>query len=196
MNKTTLAQNLDSKITSPAPRHPDTRLESDWLFLYQAMPPETWCDSEHAYKTSFWLNIHADLRQSQQTLEDISIMYQQGKLDWAEYRKHILPRMRQYIAKLHQHHHIEDTGYFPHFVRMYPALQAGFEILDQDHVRLDALLATWQTLNHTLADSIEENETLAEQLHTMIIDVGRLMSQHLSDEEDLVIPILVLSATR
>ncbi|GAA0316661.1 hemerythrin domain-containing protein [Psychrobacter aestuarii] len=175
-----------------APRHPDTRLDSDWLFLYQQLPPEEWQSVDYGYKTSFWLSIHADIRHSQQTLNDISALYQAGKLTWADYRKHLLPRMRQYILKLHQHHSIEDQGYFPQFVRMYPQLKAGFEILDADHVHLDTLLADWQVLNQSLAVSETEDEALAAKLHAMIAEVGSLMSQHLSDEEDLVIPILGL----
>ena len=176
-----------------APRHPDTRLEADWLFLYHQLPPKAWHDSEYAYKTSFWLNIHADLRHSQKTLNDISALYQADELTWTAYRKHILPRMRQYIFKLHQHHHIEDTGYFPHFVRQYPQLQAGFDILAHDHMRLDTLLNDWQLLNQTLADSEAENKALAAQLHDTIMAADVLLSQHLSDEEDLVIPILGLN---
>lgn len=175
------------------PRHPDTRLEADWLFLYETLPPTKWFNAEYVYKTSGWLNIHADIRKRQHILTQISDAYQSGDIDWAQYRSQILPRINQYVFKLHQHHSIEDNSYFPAFIRMYPPLKTGFEILDRDHVRLDGLLHELQALNGQLAKSEGENKVLSEQLHKTLIDVSNLLSQHLSDEEDLVIPILGLN---
>ncbi len=189
---TASTQNVKSQ-DALSPRHPDTRLEADWLFLYEMLPPTKWFSADYVYKTSFWLSIHADIRERQHILTQISDAYQSGDIDWAQYRSQILPRINQYVFKLHQHHNIEDKGYFPQFVRMYPQLKAGFEILDRDHVRLDGLLNELQALSGRLATSEGKNKALGEQLHKTLIDVSNLLSQHLSDEEDLVIPILGLS---
>lgn len=75
---------------------------------------------------------------------------------------------------------------------MYPQLQAGFEILGRDHVRLDALLDKLQVENDRLARSEVEDKALAVQLYQTLVDATDLLSQHLTDEEDLVIPILGL----
>ena len=75
---------------------------------------------------------------------------------------------------------------------MYPQLQAGFEILGRDHVSLDALLDKLQVQNDMLARSDVEDKALAEQSHQTLVDATDLLSQHLTDEEDLVIPILAL----
>ncbi|KRU22756.1 hemerythrin [Psychrobacter piscatorii] len=163
------------------------------MFLYEKLPPNQWLSADYVYKTSFWLSIHADIRKRQHVLIQISDAYRSGDIEWLEYRSQISPRINQYIFKLHQHHNIEDTGYFPQFMRMYPQLKAGFEILDRDHVHLDTLLNELQVLNSRLASSNTEDKALVELLHQRLMDASELLSQHLTDEEDLVIPILGLN---
>lgn len=175
------------------PRHPDSRLDTDWLFLYKKLPPAEWLNADHIYKTSGWLNIHADIRNRQHTLNQISEAYQLGHIEWSEYRLQSLPRINQYLMKLHHHHNIEDQAYFPTFIRMYPQLKSGFEVLDRDHARLDALLNELQALNGQLARSESEDKVLGKKVHEALATVSALLSQHLSDEEDLVIPILGLN---
>ena len=106
---------LGDKVVNVSARHPESRLDADQLFLYQQLPPKQWQSGAYRYKTSFWLNIHADIRQHQQRLYDVSTMYQTGDLTWTVYRTQIIPLIHQYIFKLRQHHNIEDQGYFPHF---------------------------------------------------------------------------------
>ena len=183
----------DNTLDASMPRHPESRLQSEWLFLYDKLPPDQWFSNDYVYKTSFWLSIHADIRKRQHVLIQISDAYHAGDIEWLEYRSQISSRINQYIFKLHQHHNIEDTGYFPQFMRMYPQLKAGFEILDRDHVHLDALLNELQVLNGRLASNNTEDEALGKQLHQRLIDASELLSQHLTDEEDLVIPILGLN---
>lgn len=185
-------QALDDDLFAPSPRHPDSRLETDWLFLYNKLPPDQWFGADYAYKTSGWLKVHTNIRKRQRILTQISTAYQSGEFDWSEYRSQMLKRINMHILKLHQHHGVEDEGFFPEFIRMYPQLQAGFEILGCDHVRLDALLDKLQLQNDTLARSEVEDKALAEQLHQTLMDASKLLQQHLTDEEDLVIPILGL----
>ncbi|HCT74284.1 MULTISPECIES: hemerythrin domain-containing protein [Psychrobacter] len=192
-NHNVTSQDLPNGASGLSPRHPDSRLETDWLFLYDQLPPTDWFKADYVYKTSGWLNIHADIRQRQRTLIEISGAYRMNNLEWSAYRTQTLPRINQYILKLHHHHNIEDQAYFPTFIRMYPQLKAGFEILDRDHVHLDALLNELQALNGHLAKSDVEDKALTEQLHQTLVNVSVLLSQHLTDEEDLVIPILGLN---
>ncbi|MGP5202497.1 hemerythrin domain-containing protein [Psychrobacter aquimaris] len=192
-NHNVTSQELPNGASGLSPRHPDSRLETDWLFLYDQLPPTDWFKADYVYKTSGWLNIHADIRQRQRTLIEISGAYRMNNLEWSAYRTQTLPRINQYILKLHHHHNIEDQAYFPTFIRMYPQLKAGFEILDRDHVHLDALLNELQALNGHLAKSDVEDKALTEQLHQTLVNVSVLLSQHLTDEEDLVIPILGLN---
>ena len=183
---------LEQDLFTLSPRHPDSRLKADLLFLFNKLPPDQWFSADYAYKTSGWLKVHTNIRKRQRILTQISEGYQSGEYDWAEYRSQMLKRINMHVLKLHQHHGVEDEGFFPEFIKMYPQLQAGFEILGRDHVRLDALLDKLQVENDRLARSEVEDKVLAVQLHETLVDATDLLSQHLTDEEDLVIPILGL----
>lgn len=191
-NNKTSQQALDDDLFSLAPRHPDSRLETDWLFLYNKLPPDQWFGADYAYKTSGWLKVHTNIRKRQRILTQISDAYISGEFDWSEYRSQILKRINMHVLKLHQHHGVEDDGFFPEFVSMYPKLAPAFEILGHDHEYLNELLDKLQIQNDQLARSEIEDKALAEELHKTLVAVTDLLSQHLTDEEDLVIPILGL----
>ncbi|WP_298971294.1 hemerythrin domain-containing protein [uncultured Psychrobacter sp.] len=191
-NNKTSQQALDDDLFSLAPRHPDSRLETDWLFLYNKLPPDQWFGADYAYKTSGWLKVHTNIRKRQRILTQISEAYISGEFDWSEYRSQILKRINMHVLKLHQHHEVEDEGFFPEFVSMYPKLAPAFEILGHDHEYLNELLYKLQIQNDQLARSEIEDKALAEELHKTLVAVTDLLSQHLTDEEDLVIPILGL----
>ena len=191
-NNKTSQQALDDDLFSLAPRHPDSRLETDWLFLYNKLPPDQWFGADYAYKTSGWLKVHTNIRKRQRILVQISDAYISGEFDWSEYRSQILKRINMHVLKLHQHHEVEDEGFFPEFVSMYPKLAPAFEILGHDHEYLNELLDKLQIQNDQLARSEIEDKALAEELHKTLVAVTDLLQQHLTDEEDLVIPILGL----
>lgn len=188
----TSQQDRDDDLFSITPRHPDSRLEADWLFLYNKLPPDQWFGADYAYKTSGWLKVHTNIRKRQRILMQISDAYRNGEFDWSEYRSQILKRINMHILKLHQHHGVEDEGFFPEFVSMYPKLAPAFEILGKDHDYLNALLDELQIQNDALARSEVEDKALAKELHDTLVKVTDLLQQHLTDEEDLVIPILGL----
>ena len=179
-------------MTTVKPRHPETRLQSDWLFLLEKLPPNQWYSSDYAYKTSGWLNVHTNIRKRQRILRQLSEEYLMGALNWDNYRSQVLQRIGTHVLKLHQHHSVEDHGFFPEFVSSYPQLKTGFEILERDHVRLDALLDELQSLNDELVKAQQEDKALADRLHGNLITGSDFLSQHLTDEEDLVVPILAL----
>lgn len=188
----TINEIFEPPTTTVKPRHPETRLQSDWLFLLEKLPPNQWYSSDYAYKTSGWLNVHTNIRKRQRILRQLSEEYLMGALNWDNYRSQVLQRIGTHVLKLHQHHSVEDHGFFPEFVSSYPQLKTGFEILERDHVRLDALLDELQSLNDELAKVQQEDKALADRLHANLIMGSDFLSQHLTDEEDLVVPILAL----
>ncbi|AWT49898.1 hemerythrin [Psychrobacter sp. YP14] len=188
----TVGSTDDNAKVEVKPRHPESRLQSDWLFLYEKLPSNQWYSSDYAYKTSGWLNVHTNIRKRQRILRQLSEEYLMGALNWENYRSQILQRIGIHVLKLHQHHSVEDHGFFPDFVSSYPQLKAGFEILEKDHVKLNALLDELQGLNDELAKANIEDKALADRLHQNLITGTDFLSQHLTDEEDLVIPILGL----
>ena len=175
------------------PRHADSLLNAEWLFLHDDLPPDDWFNPDYAYKTSSWLTMHSRIQRRQGVLQQTSTAYQENQVDWAVYKSHTLRQLNNHIAHLHSHHSAEDGQYFPRFVKNYPQLAAGFAILDHDHHVLNAALDNLQQSGRMLYNASVENPQLAESLHQQLTQVGVLLSRHLSDEEDLVIPILGLS---
>lgn len=133
------------------------------------------------------------IQQRQGGLQQASNAYQENRLNWANYKSQTLRQLSSHIDHLHGHHSIEDGQYFPRFVKNYPQLAAGFAILDNDHQVLNAALHDLQQSGRQLYNATLEDQYLAERLHQQLGQVGVLLARHLSDEEDLVIPILGLS---
>ena len=86
--------------TTVKPRHPETRLQSDWLFLLEKLPPNQWYSSDYAYKTSGWLNVHTNIRKRQRILRQLSEEYLMGALNWDNYRSQVLQRIGTHVLKL------------------------------------------------------------------------------------------------
>ncbi|MEW5423219.1 hemerythrin domain-containing protein [Amorphus sp. 3PC139-8] len=101
-----------------------------------------------------------------------------------------------FVSQLHEHHHLEDMHYFPLLAAAEPRLEAGFTLLDGDHKSLDAHLGRF----------VDEANVLLQTLQTEPVDIaaGRaaafaegigtfegFLDRHLTDEEDIIVPILL-----
>lgn len=99
-----------------------------------------------------------------------------------------------FVNGLHEHHMIEDTHYFPQLSKRDSRITRGFDILDADHHAIDRHLADF--VDHangtirTLADR-EPLQTAAGALHDQLGLLHRLLDRHLTDEEELVVPVLL-----
>lgn len=192
-----LNQNFSTDKTF-TPRHQDTLLHTDWLFLHAQLPPEKWYDSEFSYKTGAWLHFHTNFRRRQNLLEqtgetylDIKSPLSEDNLpQWQNYRSNMLRLLYDQISHLHGHHGVEDSQYFPYFVQHFPRLKPGFAVLDSDHHSIHAMLDELESQCHQLYNMTTCQPDFADKLHDKIKKAGVLLNRHLSDEEDLVIPIL------
>jgi len=109
---------------------------------------------------------------------------------WQTYRRHILRLLSDQISHLHGHHQIEDTHYFPYFGQIFPKLKQGFDLLDNDHHKIHTMLDGLSQLRQELLAIQRCQPEFAKKMHDNICQAGVLLNRHLSDEEDLVIPIL------
>jgi iron-sulfur cluster repair protein YtfE (RIC family) len=95
------------------------------------------------------------------------------------------------LKNLHSHHGFEDSSVFPMLRQHHPRLAAGFDILEQDHLALDALLADIdQQLDHfpALANDLQK----LENAHQKASELEALLHRHMDDEEDIIVPIYLL----
>ena len=90
---------------------------------------------------------------------------------------------RSFRNTLHEHHHAEDTGLFPHLKGQHESLRPTLERLTADHARIDPFLDRGDRAFSDLPRDIEA-------ARQVINDLGGLLDPHLATEEAEVIPHL------
>ncbi len=167
-------------------------------FLLERHPRSTW-PARHSASVEFWLAVHDRLRRDCSGLRAAGDDFRSKRLSVTQLAVVAAPRVRGLVAAMHGHHQIEDFQYFPAFLRREPRLARGFELLEHEHASLrsdvDAALAALAELRiATERNTAAEGGTLALAAQRYVDAAERLcerLVRHLSDEEDLVVPLLL-----
>ena len=132
--------------------------------------------------TRFWLDRHIGFRRLLAALREdargeVPDMARLSRLGGA------------FLGGLEEHHAVEDRVYFPKMVRLMPSLERGFAILDADHVRLHEELEGFAARANAVlrgggADAQGRLEGGLERME-------RFLDRHLTDEEDLIVPVIL-----
>lgn len=146
-------------------------------------------------KTRQWLSAHQGFRQ----LSGIVRAETEGYLDKSRDPEDFAGRLSYYggvlVGNLHGHHTWEDRSYFPELSAADPRFDAGLEVLEQDHRDLDAVLDSFTGSANRVIQLIHLDEQQARdaagELHGVAEAIGTLLDRHLSDEEDLAVPIIL-----
>ena len=148
---------------------------------------------------AFWLEVHDHLRRDAAGLETAGNDYLGGRSSPAQLAVIAAPRLHGLIAAMHGHHQIEDFHYFPAFRRAEPKLSSGFDRLESEHASLrrsvEAALAALRELRATTELAAEPAAAATQQLAAQRYAAAaaalcRELESHLSDEENLVVPLL------
>ena len=165
-------------------------------FLLERHPRATW-PTAGSSTAAFWLDVHEHLRRDTAGLELAADDYRRGRSSAAQLAVIAAPRLRGLVARMHGHHQIEDTLYFPAFRRTEPRLGAGFDRLERGHSTLnlgvETTLAALAELR-AAAERAAEPATLrlaAERYVDAAAALCRGLLRHLEDEENLVVPLLI-----
>jgi iron-sulfur cluster repair protein YtfE (RIC family) len=140
----------------------------------------------------FWMERHQGFRQLHglMTADARGFLERDGGLqDWR-------PRLSHYggmfLQSLHGHHMIEDHEYFPMLAGLEPRLAGGFEMLERDHQELDVLLRDFaDRANAVLRLAVGDGREAAAGFAGVIDRLGGFLDRHLTDEEDLVVPVIL-----
>ena len=158
--------------------------------------------SQHARyggKASFFIQYHGDLlataaylKQSLQVLLDSA----QGVFN-GQQLKGPLSAAQYLVDRAHNHHRIEDQVYFPQFRKIMPQLSKGIDLLDKDHKTLDLALDDLSTRVMSMVMTLNQGDVIDKQqvklLTDNILHLQRILQRHLYDEEEVIIPIFLLS---
>ena len=99
-----------------------------------------------------------------------------------------------FVSQLHGHHQIEDVHYFPVLAGKDSRVAQGFTLLDRDHHALDGHLNRFVTGANALLGLVREPgrfASTAHRFHGEVAQLGGFLERHLTDEEDLVVPVIL-----
>lgn len=97
------------------------------------------------------------------------------------------------LGDLLGHHQVEDDVYFPELARLEPKIARGFDMLDADHHALHGLIDRFATGGNAVLTA-KGDPARHEAVRRFTVDLGafdRLLTRHLADEEDLVVPVVL-----
>jgi iron-sulfur cluster repair protein YtfE (RIC family) len=146
----------------------------------------------------FWLDRHLMFRDVLGRLRSGSALYLGRQTDP---RRHAAETARYagfLLNELHGHHGIEDNHYFPALIGLDNRLVRGFELLDSDHQALDGhiheMAETTNAFLSRLGEADERDRGAA--LDAALGRFETFLDRHLTDEEDLVVPVLLTYAPK
>lgn len=171
-------------------------LPDDLRFLVQRYPRSDWSAHDNIQgMASFWLQRHDMFREVGAMLTAGIADYREGRKSAPDFAQWFAPRLNFFLGNLDGHHNVEDQHYFPTFARVETRLKRGFDILDADHHQIhDALAHNAETANFFLR-ALRESEDRLRFAADAYADANQslvaMLSRHLDDEEDLIIPLIL-----
>jgi hypothetical protein len=171
-------------------------LPQDLRVLLELYPREVWpAHANLGAMARFWLQRHDMFRQLGGALQDANAGLRDGAVAPGPYRAWFQPRLQFFLSQLNAHHQIEDVHYFPRLREADARLRRGFELLEADHETIHAaLLAAAETGTAFLQAGADDRDRLraTADAHAEVSDRLLLMlTRHLEDEEDLIIPLIL-----
>jgi hypothetical protein len=170
----------------------DRRLGVDQLVLERIHPRAGWAEHPKLGGVGrFWLQRHDMFRQLDTILRDGLGAAVDGADDDPAFRPWLTRHLSFWFGQLQEHHHVEDHHYFPTFRRIEPRLAAGFELLEHDHLLLDAAIMRAMDLARAALAHEPVDRAALGRLRDAHVGMAGPLLLHLDDEEDLVIPLLI-----
>jgi len=171
------------------------RLSEELLVLSRLYPRESWPGANLSDLARFWLGRHALFRRLDEAIRGMTSHLAQEQQDPLRLRISFAHTLETFLGGLEEHHTVEDQHYFPRFRLGEPRLAAGFDLLDRDHDRLHgAMLDLAACSAKALAVADPQARAFRDAMaacHAAQIGLGEDLLQHLDDEEDLVVPLLL-----
>lgn len=155
--------------------------------LVERYPRGTWQGHENfGGLVAFWLDRHVMFRRLLEALQNDAEAVIGGTLDPQQHKGRLQRYGSMLVGQLHGHHQIEDMHYFPQLTGLEPRLQHGFDLLDADHHALDGLLAGFTDGANAVLQGGPPGV-----FHEKLVSFERLLNRHLTDEEDLIVPVIL-----
>lgn len=171
-------------------------LPEDLRWLAEKYPREEWLAHDNVHgMASMWLQRHDMFRELGGMLSAGIGDYREERLDARGFAGLFAPRLNFFLGNLDGHHNVEDHHYFPVFANAEKRLKRGFDILDADHHLIhEALERNADTANaflRALAETEDKQRFAADAYADENARLVAMLTRHLADEEDLIIPLIL-----
>ena len=174
----------------------ETDMPEELRFLLDRYPRDSW-DTHAGFKekTRHWLGAHQMFRRVAERVrlgsEDLlnkDSAVEEYAARWSYYGANL-------VGFLHGHHGREEHSYFPELSAADPRFDAGLELLEKDHADLDHVLDDFtksanRVIKLATLDEAQSREEAA-QVHRSAQTIEAFLKRHLSDEEELAVPIIL-----
>lgn len=171
-------------------------LPTEMQTLLRDLPRDGWEDHPNfARSTRNWMSAHQSFRRVGGILQADAERFLDGDLAHDDYAARLAHAGHSLIQSLHGHHTWEDRKFFPELEEADPRFARGLEMLETDHETLHTLLdGMARTGNRTVQLATLEPAQMTEEvkpLRDMAERLNAFLHRHLTDEEDLVVPIVL-----
>lgn len=171
-------------------------MPQEMRFLLNDYPRDSW-DAHPGFreKTKHWLGAHQMFRRVAERIRLDSEMLMNKDMGLDDFAQRLSHYGGNLVGNLHGHHGWEDHSYFPELSAADPRFDAGLEVLEQDHEDLDKVLDDFtRTANRLIKlTTLDEAQAYEEvgQVHETSKTIEAFLKRHLSDEEELAVPIIL-----
>lgn len=189
----------------PGMKHLSIHTRDSWpddtAFLLKELPRDGWPDHPGFVRsTQNWLGAHQGFRRLSNHVTGALEDYLDRARDPGQAAAELGWAGDILVRNLHGHHTWEDRSFFPEIRAVDPRFEAGLETLEADHGTLDETLDTLTRQANRVIKLIQLDETQARSeaggLHDTASRLERFLERHLTDEEDLIVPIVLTHRMR
>lgn len=171
-------------------------MPDEMRILLAKYPREEWpAHPGFKEKTQQWLAAHQMFRRLSEAVRLDTEQYLDGNKDADDYSARLSYRGNALVGNLHGHHAWEDLSYFPELSAADRRFDDGLEILENDHHALDVVLESFTNSAIRTIKLIHFGENSARdeagKLHIASQSIEAFLKRHLSDEEELAVPIIL-----
>lgn len=164
--------------------------------LLRDYPRDAWPGHPNfAASIANWMGAHQMFRKLSALTNEATEKYMEKEMEAEDFVARLAWYGDALVRNLHGHHGWEDRSFFPELQKADTRFSDGLEILESDHVALDALL---DDFTHSANRLIKLHQLEPAKVNGELGGVygagqkiGAFLDRHLSDEEDLAVPILL-----
>lgn len=173
-----------------------TGLPQEMQTLLRDLPRERWqAHPNFREPTENWMRAHQGFRQLGAIVQDDTEAFLNKDMEDQSYAQRLSWFGNLLVRNLHGHHTWEDRSFFPELEAADARFAAGLEMLEADHIELDGLIddVTRRANRVVKLEALDPPQMTDEAgpLRDTAERLNRFLGRHLTDEEELVVPIIL-----